>query len=124
MSAPRPGRADRARRLRQKETACASLRQAVHTANIANASVDGYQRLEVSFDAQLEKATAARVAESEDAATTLPEPTVIHAADPQVRLEQEMALMAKDALHYQTLLGAVDRTVSLLELAIREGKGV
>jgi flagellar basal body rod protein FlgB len=77
----------------------AALEQAVHTANIANAGVPGYHRLEVSFDAQVQRA-----------------------ADETVRLDKEMALMAKDAARYQTLLSAFDRTVGLLQMAIKEGR--
>ena len=77
----------------------ASLKQAVHTANIANAGVPNYHRLEVSFDAQVQRAS-----------------------DETVRLDKEMALMAKDAARYQTLLSAFDRTVGLLQMAIKEGR--
>jgi flagellar basal-body rod protein FlgB len=100
----------------------ASLKQAVHSANIANANVDGYNRLEVSFDAQLQSASELLEGGMEgEAPAELPEPHVVPAADSEVRLDREMVLMAKDALRYEALLGAFGRTVSMLELAIKEG---
>jgi flagellar basal-body rod protein FlgB len=102
----------------------ASLRQAVHSANIANAGVQDYRRLEVSFDSELSQAQVQALLRDapSDGSFDLPEPSVVLAADPSVHLEQEMALMAKDALRYQALLGALSRTTSLLELAIKEGR--
>jgi flagellar basal-body rod protein FlgB len=108
----------------------AALKQAVHTANIANAGVPGYHRLEVSFDSQVQRAseemtsysneltTAAR----DDESASLDGARVVRAADETVRLDKEMALMAKDAMRYQTLLSAMERTVGLLHMAIKEGK--
>jgi flagellar basal-body rod protein FlgB len=84
----------------------ASLRQAVHTSNIANANVEGFQRLDVSFDAVLEGLSPGHVV------TT----------NRTVRLDSEMALMAKDAVQYQALLNAADRSFGLLRLAVREGR--
>jgi flagellar basal-body rod protein FlgB len=100
----------------------ASLRQAVHSANIANADVAGYNRLEVSFDSQLERMHELLQPRSDEEPLDLPEPRVVPAADPAVHLDQEMVLMAKDALRYESLLGALGRTVSILELAIKEGR--
>jgi len=99
----------------------ASLKQAVHSANIANANVEGYNRLEVSFDSQLQSASEVLRGDMEDEPLDLPEPHVVPAADSAVHLDREMVLMAKDALRYEALLSAVGRTSSLLELAIKEG---
>ena len=85
----------------------AALKHAVHTANIANAGVSGYHRLEVSFDSAMQEASDAHV---------------VRSADDTVRLDKEMALMAKDAAQYQTLLSALDRNVGLLQMAIKEGR--
>lgn len=84
----------------------AALRQAVHTSNIANASVDGFRRLDVSFDTVLDGVSPARVVTSNET----------------VRLDHEMALMARDAVQYQALLNAADRSFGLLRLAVREGR--
>jgi flagellar basal body rod protein FlgB len=42
--------------------------------------------------------------------------------DTTVKLDEEMAAMAKNALQYQTLVGAYERMVGLMRLAIREGR--
>jgi flagellar basal body rod protein FlgB len=98
----------------------ASLRQAVHTANIANADVPDYQRLEVTFDEQVQ-----RIADELDPEGVAEIPAgarVTKSADETVRLDKEMALMAKDAAQYQTLLGAFERSMGLLQMAIKEGR--
>jgi flagellar basal body rod protein FlgB len=95
----------------------------VHTANIANAGVPGYHRLDVSFDAQVQRAsdemTAADGSESWPSGSG---PRVVRAAVETVRLDKEMALMAKDAVRYQTLLSAFEHTVGLMQMAIKEGR--
>ena len=83
----------------------ASLQQAVHTSNIANASTDKYSRLDVVFDNQLDAARA----------------RVVRTGEP-VKLDREMASMAKDAVHYEALLGAYERSMAMLRLATHEGK--
>jgi flagellar basal-body rod protein FlgB len=97
----------------------AALRQGVHTTNIANAGVDGFQRLDVTFDAQLQAATGEM--SSTDFSLTASAPRVVSTGE-AVRIDQEMALMAKDAMRYQALLGAFEKTTGLLRLAIKEGR--
>ena len=98
----------------------AALRQAVHTANIANANVEGYRRLEVAFDAELLRAASLHAGAELSASFAMPR--VVPSADTAVRLDQEMAQMAQNALRYQALLGAFDRSAGTLRLAIREGR--
>ncbi len=106
----------------------AALRQAVHTANIANADVGDFHRLEVSADASAGPAQTLEPAEALEGANELEgdwaaqQPRVVSTGE-SVRLDQEMALMAKDALRYQALLGAFERTTGLLDLAVHEGRG-
>ena len=40
-----------------------------------------------------------------------------------VRLDQEMAQMAQNAVRFQQLIGAFERTTGLLRMAIHEGRG-
>ena len=40
-----------------------------------------------------------------------------------VKLDEEMAHVAKNALQYQVLLGAYEKQMSLLQLAVRDGRG-
>lgn len=96
-----------------------ALKQAVYAANVANANVAGYQRLEVAFDAQLDAAARAFGVSSTIGGG---EPTQVVATNTLVKLDEEMALMAKNALQYQTLLGAYEKQVSLLRTAIKEGR--
>ena len=107
----------------------AALRQAVHVANIANAGVSDYHRLEVRLDTPVELSLPSAPGEllqtayePNDGALSQDKPRVVSTND-SVRLDQEMALMAKDAIRYQMLLGAFERTTSLLDLAVREGRG-
>jgi flagellar basal-body rod protein FlgB len=99
----------------------AALRQAVHSSNLANANVEGFRRLDVSFDAQLQSVANATLDAAPESAWSDAMPRVMTTND-SVRLDQEMALMAKDAVRYQALLGAFERTTGLLNLAIHEGK--
>jgi flagellar basal-body rod protein FlgB len=99
----------------------AALRQAVHTANIANAGVEGFHRLTVSFDSELERASAALDANGAAESDPLRQPRVVETSE-TVRLDHEMALMAQDAVKYQALIGAFDGSMSLLRLAVREGR--
>lgn len=98
-----------------------ALRQAVYSANIANANVTGYRRMEVAFDTELERARVAMA--SLDGAQMPTATTQVVATDDGVKLDEEMALMARNALQYQVLLGAFDGQMGLLRLAIREGRG-
>jgi len=99
----------------------AALQQAVHTSNIANASSDKYSRLQVVFENELQAAQLASFGNG-DLANALPTRARVMSTGEAVKLDQEMALMAKDAVHYQALLGAYDRSMGLLRLATREGK--
>ena len=110
--------------LRRTLDAC-SLRQAVYSANIANADTPGYRPLEVSFETELQKAaqvtSGGEWADQAQMLSTI-EPAVVPAAMDTVHLDQQMALMAKNALHYEQLLGAFQRSMSLLRMAVLEGR--
>jgi len=102
-----------------------ALRQSVYSANIANAGVDGYRRMEVSFDSALER-VALQMANAEQGASlsaALPQaPATVFSTGATVKLDEEMGLMAKNALRYQILLGAFERTMGSLRTAVREGR--
>ena len=89
-----------------------ALRHSVHAANIANASAEGYSRVEVVVD------RAANAAEQAE----LGEPRVVTVPGEAVRLDEEMAAMAQNAVRYQTLLGALEKSMSLLRSAARDGR--
>jgi flagellar basal-body rod protein FlgB len=94
------------------------LRHAVHASNIANASTDGYRRMEVIANDAISVAGGADAEGAE-----LPVGEVVPSANATVRLDQEMAQMAQNAIRFQTLIGAFERTTGLLKLAIHEGRG-
>jgi flagellar basal-body rod protein FlgB len=109
--------------LSQRLDACA-LRQAVYSANIANADVPGYEPLEVNFESQLQSMNnlfATSEAGQADLLQSL-QPTVVASTQETVELDQQLAMMSKNALQYQALLGAFQHSVGLLRLAVLEGK--
>lgn len=91
-----------------------ALKHAAHTSNIANVDVDGYQRLEVAVKTTMQS----------DDPKALPsiDSKLVNSSESTVRLDQEMALMAQNSVRYQALLGAVEKTMSLLRYAAREGR--
>ena len=95
------------------------LRHAVHANNIANVSTEGYQRMEV-----IANGSVSAIAPDADAAgVELPVGEVVPSANSTVRLDQELAQMSQNAIKFQTLIGAFERTTGLLRLAIHEGRG-
>jgi flagellar basal-body rod protein FlgB len=102
----------------------AALRQSVHATNVANVDTEGYRRLEVVYSAELQRLNAAAPAvdSNEALAWSQAEPEVVESADTRVKLDQEMAQMAENAVRYQALLGAIERTLGLLRTAARDGR--
>jgi flagellar basal-body rod protein FlgB len=97
-------------------------RQSVHAANIANANVEGYTRLEVSFDAALERANLQTSSSPAVSSTPALETAMLVNTGEIVKLDEEVAAMAKNALRYQILLGAFERSLGSIRLAINEGR--
>lgn len=89
----------------------AALKQGVYAANIANAGVADYRRMEVAVEQ-----AAAPAQGGFDVA-----PSII-TTDSAVKLDEEMARMAQNTLRYQILLGAFERSIGTLRLAVREGR--
>jgi flagellar basal-body rod protein FlgB len=101
-----------------------ALRQAVYSANIANANVDGYRRLEVMFDPQsLRAETSDTPALNGLSVSNSSIQHQVVATDQSVKLDEEIGAMARNALRYQTLLGLYEGSASLLRTAIQEGRG-
>lgn len=95
-----------------KELDFCALRHQIYSANIANADAQGYQRLEVLrlsqiTAASMEAASAGQIVATSDA----------------VQLDQEMAKLTSNALRYETLLTAYEKTAGILNLAVKEGRG-
>jgi len=104
-----------------------TARHAVHAANIANASVEGYQPLRLEFEDQLAAARSALLSRNDAVARRAVaqlEPRVAPDASAEaVQLDREVALMMENSVRYQALLGALGKHGALLRLAIREGRG-
>ena len=86
-----------------------ALRQGVYASNVANAGVDGYRRMEVAVD-------------SAAAPTGFGEAPTIVPTDSVVKLDEEMARMAKNSLRYEVLISAFEKSLGTLRLAVREGR--
>jgi flagellar basal-body rod protein FlgB len=102
----------------------AALRQSVHATNVANVDTEGYRRLEVIYSAELQRLQAGDKAidVNEALAWAEAEPEVVESSETRVRLDQEMAQMAENAVRYQALVGAIERTLSTLRYAARDGR--
>jgi flagellar basal body rod protein FlgB len=94
-----------------RELDVCALRHEAYSANIANANVQGYERVEVKKLA---------VTDTGSKATT---PAQMVATHDSVKLDQELARLSKNALRYETLLTAYQQTAGILSLAIKDGRG-
>jgi flagellar basal-body rod protein FlgB len=96
----------------------ALIRQQVIANNIANANTQGFRPQQVSFDVAFDAAAAA---EGEPLSVQL-QPQVGLSVDGAVRLDSEVAAMAQNGAHYQALLKALNRHLSVLSSAVSDGK--
>lgn len=107
----------------------ATRRQAVVSANIANANSVGYTPLKVSFGEQLAEARASFQQKGWIAPAHLDaiRGTVEELLDPsgqpaRVQLDAEMAELVRNAVDFQTLAQAVSRHLGMIALAAADGK--
>ncbi|HET7400190.1 MAG TPA: flagellar basal body rod protein FlgB [Usitatibacter sp.] len=109
----------------------ATMRQQAIAANIANVNTPGYRPVRVRFEEQLatvrselREAGALDPASLEGAQPAIEREPV--AADPAggsaVALDQEVAKLSANSLHYQVLLRALNRQLSIIGNAINDGK--
>lgn len=107
-----------------------SLQHAALAQNVANASVPGYQRVQVDFESQL-AAARQRLLMRDDEQSAAREVAAMHpeiepdgqAAGKQVELDREISRMMQNAVYYQALLGALGKNSAILRAAVREGRG-
>jgi flagellar basal-body rod protein FlgB len=97
----------------------ASLRQQAIAANIANAGDASYQRRGVSFEAKLRELSASSALSGTSLASLQPR---LVADDSTVALDQDVAAMAGNALHFQALLKALNAELELIGLAANDGR--
>jgi flagellar basal-body rod protein FlgB len=97
----------------------ASLRQQAIAANIANAGDPAYQRRGVSFEARLRVAAAGSALANVSSAALQPRLVNDNSA---AALDQDMAAMAGNTLHFQALLKALNAELELMGLAANDGR--
>lgn len=107
----------------------ASQRQQVLALNIANANAAGYVAQRLTFETHLEAAARDIQSQGSIAPQTLQAmslrlgPMVDAQGQPQqVKLDAEMAEMARNAVHYQALVKGLNRHFSILSTAVNDGK--
>ena len=112
-----------------KALEAASLRQQAIAANVANVNTEGYGPLKLSFEAQLEEASASlrergSVAPDDLRALHLAlEPDLAPDGAPRaIELDAEVAAMARNAVQYQALAQGLSRHFALLAAAAADGR--
>lgn len=99
----------------------ASLRQQAIANNIANAGSAGYVPLRVNFEEQLAFARG-DLTDSAVPAGARPFIEMDPSGGTAVMLDMEMVKLAQNAVHYQSLLKALDKRMSILSVAVNEGR--
>jgi flagellar basal-body rod protein FlgB len=106
-----------------------ATRHALIASNIANGGSEGYVPLRLSFDAHLagaREALAERGVLDRQAVESLRgeiEPLLDEAGGAgKVQVDQEMADMARNAVHFQALSQALSRHLSVLAMAAADGR--
>lgn len=102
----------------------ANLRQLTHASNIASANTEGYVPVRVEFEEHMSAVRDAMQAGHLDASAlaTARAATVVHEQGGSVKLDQEVAAMSQNALHYQALVKLLDKQYSMVSMAIDGGK--
>lgn len=103
----------------------AMVRQAVHANNIANASAEGFAPSRVSFEAHLSQVrdALARGYRLTPADVSDLQASIEHlGSDTKVELDAEVSALARNGLHYQALIKALDRQLSMMSMAVSDGK--
>lgn len=107
----------------------ASMRHLAISHNIANVNTPGFAPARVEFESQLGAARAALQQGQRLDASMLSgvRPVAVRAevpagADRTAMLDMEVAAMAQNTVHYQSLLKALGQQMSILASAISEGK--
>jgi flagellar basal-body rod protein FlgB len=107
----------------------ASLRHQVVAHNIANANTQGYTPVRVNFEEQFDSLRGA-LGRSQSVDPELLEhlrPVVeqdrnVNGQTAQVALDLEVAKLAQNTVHYQALLRGVSKYLSIVGVAVTEGK--
>jgi flagellar basal-body rod protein FlgB len=102
----------------------ANMRQLAHASNIAAAGTEGHVPVRVEFEEHLGAVRDALQTGRADAAALsgAREATLVHDTGTSVKLDQEVAAMSQNALHYQALVKLLDKQYSMVSIAIDGGK--
>jgi flagellar basal-body rod protein FlgB len=107
----------------------ATLRQQAIASNIANANAEGYIPLRVSFNAQFDAVRRSLIDRGRTDLTALGavrmqlEPALDdYGVSRPVEIDAEVAALAQNTTHYQTLIRVLSRHLSILASAVSEGK--
>ncbi|MEH0167822.1 flagellar basal body rod protein FlgB [Roseateles microcysteis] len=102
--------------------ACALRHQAI-AQNIANASVNGAKPVRVQFEELLGSLRAKLEAGHSIKADAIPTARLLaEAGDKPIALDEEMASLSSNSMQYQALLRAMNRHLSILSVAVQEGR--
>ena len=108
----------------------ASLRQMAGAANIANANTAGYTPMRVRFEELMPSANAVLQRNGRLSQRDLSAPQLVPAAESSrvpygangVAIDQEVAGLARNALHYQALVKSLNGQYALIESALNDGR--
>ena len=107
----------------------ASLRQQVHGLNVARAGQPGQPLLQVSFEAQLERARRSLARDGNVSTDSLagvsPQVETMPVANAQTgatQLDTETLKLAENAVHFQALLRGLSRHLGVLAQAVGDGR--
>ena len=111
--------------LLSKAMDAAAMRQASHAHNIANANAEGFAPVRVSFEEQLQQVRDALSRGDQpataDVASVQPSVETL-GLGAKVEIDTEVAALARNALHYQALVKALGHELSLMSLAVSDGR--
>ncbi|HHY98102.1 MAG TPA: flagellar basal body rod protein FlgB [Firmicutes bacterium] len=102
-----------------------SLRHQAISNNIANVNTPGYKAMEVSFEAELERALKEQgdpVAISDAEITVTRENTVYRADGNSVDVDREMARLAENTERYNAIAQLVSTRLRMLRSVVNEGR--
>ena len=100
----------------------ATLRHQVHATNIANAGVGGYKTQHLNFEAQVQRGLQASQPHTVQVNARIEPELAADGTAHAVRLDAEVAAMSQNSVHYQALVRALNRQLSILSSAVSEGK--
>ena len=112
----------------RKALDASSMKHEVLSNNIANINTPGYKALKVSFEDQLMRLANADLYKNDDALRNELKniSPYVQQTDLEISatdIDVQMVDMAKNTIHYQTLLKGLKGYGSITKMAIKEGKG-